>query len=82
MLDQELSLEELIYLRWRCAMVHSKLLRSNKYASQLVPLLNAFKVKPHVPLHRNEEAVMRGDPVRHSLPVCMRKRPLPTCIAL
>lgn len=71
MLDQELPLEELIYFRMRCAMSHSDHLRTgmrssdrgNEYAKRLVPLLNALKINPHVPLHRNEEAVIRGKQV-------------------
>lgn len=64
MLDQDLPLEEIIYFRMRCAMSHSDHLRSSEYASRLVPLLNALKINPHVPLLHNEEAVIRGKQAR------------------
>lgn len=63
MLDQELPLEEVIYFRVRCAMSHSDHLQSTEYTSSLLPLLNALKINLHVPLHHNEEAVMRGKQV-------------------
>ena len=64
MLEQDLPLEEIIYFRMRCAMSHSGLLRSSEYAKTLAPLLNAMKNNPHVPMHRNEEAVIRGKQAR------------------
>jgi hypothetical protein len=64
LLDHDLPLDEIIYYRMRCAMSHSDHLRSSEYATRLVPLLNALKVNPHVPLHHNEEAVIRGKRVR------------------
>lgn len=63
LLDQDLPLEEIIYLRMKCAMNHSDHLKDNAYASRLMQILNMLKINPHEPLHPNEEAIMRGKPV-------------------